>query len=98
MIFLLKKRNRSVKTRKPEAKIFKGTAHLPYMRVSILQTLCTSQMMVKIGIPSNQYENRNKPGPRRVKGVFSHIFKSLTTALRQVLKKEMGCTVELVEN
>ncbi len=78
--------NRSINTRK--AKLFNGTAHLPYMRFTILSTLCTCRMMVKIGIPSIRYENRKKPGPRRnvVVRVWVRLIKT-----KETLKKGWEC-------
>ncbi len=89
---------RSIKTRK--TKLFKGTAHLPFMRFTILSTLCTFRMVVKIGIPNSRYEKQKETRATLGQGCFfSQIVKAMTTVIRQVLRKEIcGCTIKLVES
>ncbi len=51
-------------------------------------------MMVKLGIPSNKYQQR---GGSQDKYIFSQIFKPINTARRQVTMKEIACTIERAE-
>ncbi len=56
-------------------------------------------MMVKIGIPSNKYQKRDKEvwATSGQGDLCSQIVKPITTALRQVTMRGLACKIKRVE-